>query len=348
MSFLWPNLLWLLAVLPVLVALYIAVLRRKRKQAIRYASLSTVKAAAGKVSPVRRHLPAGLLLLSVASLMVALARPQTYLTLPIQRGTVILAMDISGSMRATDVLPNRLEASQAAARAFVEAQPRDIRIGVVAFAGTSSVVQAPTFDRQEVYDAIDRFQFQQGTAVGSGLITSLLTVYEDEDFQIEILPPDPRGGDRRNPFGMIRDIETSGIVPVEPGSYSSAVVILLTDGQTTTGPDPIQAADLAANLGVRVYTVGLGTEEGSIISFFGRRMRVQLDEETLEEIAERTRGAYFRADSETGLTDIYRSIGTQLTEEREQTEVTFAFAALGGILAVVGAFLSLFWFGKVT
>ncbi|MFP4407856.1 MAG: VWA domain-containing protein [Spirochaetaceae bacterium] len=347
MSFLWPRLLWLLSLLPILVALYILILKRKRKQALKYASLVTVKSAAEKVSPLRRHLPAALLLLAVASLIVALARPRTYLTLPIQRGTVILAMDISGSMRATDVLPNRLEASQAAARAFVEAQPRDIRIGVVAFAGTASVVQAPTFDRGEVLDAVERFHFQQATAVGSGLLTSLMTVFEESELQIEILPPDSRG-ERDNPFGMIRDIESSGFEPVEPGSYKSAVVILLTDGQTTTGPDPLQAADLAANLGVRVYTVGLGTEEGSIISFFGRRMRVQLDEETLEEIAERTRGAYFQADTESGLVDIYRSIGTQLTEEREETEITFAFAALGAALAVVAAFLSLLWFGKVT
>mgnify|MGYP006284275107 CR=1 FL=1 len=346
MSFLWPNLLWLLSLLPLLVALYILILKRKRKQALKYASLGTVKAAAGKVSPIRRHLPAALLLLAVASLIVALGRPRTYLTLPIQRGTVILAMDISGSMRATDVMPNRLEASQVAARAFVEAQPRDIRIGVVAFAGTSSVVQAPTFDRGEIFDSIDRFQFQQGTAVGSGLLTSLMTVFEETELQIEILPPDPRGS-RDNPFGMIRDIESSGFEPVDPGSYKSAVIILLTDGQTTTGPDPLQAADLAANLGVRVYTVGLGTEEGSIISFFGRRMRVQLDEETLEEIAQKTEGAYFRADSESGLTDIYRSIGTQLTEEREETEITFIFAALGAALAVVAALLSLLWFGKV-
>ncbi|MFW5811404.1 MAG: VWA domain-containing protein, partial [Alkalispirochaetaceae bacterium] len=289
MSFLWPNMLWLLLVLPALVALYIVVLRRKKSRALRYASLTTIKAASGKVSALKRHLPAALLLLALASLLLSLGRPQTYLTLPIQRGTVILAMDISGSMRATDVEPNRLIASQTAARAFVEAQPRDIRIGVVAFAGTSSVVQAPTFDRQEIFEAIERFQYQQGTAVGSGLITSLMTVYEDSDFQVEILPPNPRA-DQGNPFGMIRDIETSGIVPVDPGSYQSAVIIILTDGETTTGPDPLQAADLAANLGVRVYTVGLGTEEGSVISFFGRRMRVQLDEATLEEIAERTRG----------------------------------------------------------
>ncbi|MFW6329738.1 MAG: VWA domain-containing protein [Alkalispirochaetaceae bacterium] len=346
MSFLWPNMLWLLLVLPALVALYIVVLRRKKSRALRYASLTTIKAASGKVSPLKRHLPAALLLLALASLLLSLGRPQTYLTLPIQRGTVILAMDISGSMRATDVEPNRLIASQTAARAFVEAQPRDIRIGVVAFAGTSSVVQAPTFDRQEIFEAIERFQYQQGTAVGSGLITSLMTVYEDSDFQVEILPPNPRA-DQGNPFGMIRDIETSGIVPVDPGSYQSAVIIILTDGETTTGPDPLQAADLAANLGVRVYTVGLGTEEGSVISFFGRRMRVQLDEATLEEIAERTRGSYYRADSEQGLTEIYESIGTQLIEEREETEITFAFAAVGAVLAIAAAVLSLLWFGKL-
>lgn len=348
MSFLWPRMLFLLAAVPLLVALYILLLRRRRKRAVRYGSLGTIKAAAARVSPIKRHLPAGLLLLSIAMLLASLGRPHTYLTLPIQRGTVILAMDISGSMRATDVRPNRLEASQTAARAFVEAQPRDIRIGVVAFAGTSSVVQAPTFDREEIFESIDRFQFQQGTAVGSGLLTSLMTVYEGSELQIEILPPDGSSRDRRNPFGMIRDIEASGYVPAEPGSYESAVVILLTDGQTTTGPDPIQAADLAGDLGVRVYTVGLGTEEGSIISFFGRRMRVQLDEETLEEIADRSRGAYFRADSESGLTEIYQSIGTQLTEERERTEVTFAFAALAALLAIAGASLSLLWFGRIT
>ena len=173
MTFLWPHLLWLLAVVPLIVAAYVYLLRRKKKVAVRYASLAMVKEAMGAGQTVRRHVPPLLFLLALVAMIVAIARPAAVVSLPSQHETVILAIDVSGSMRATDVEPNRLAAAQAAARTFIEEQPRSTRIGVVAFAATALVVQHPTQNREDILAAIDRLQLQRGTAIGSGIIVSL-------------------------------------------------------------------------------------------------------------------------------------------------------------------------------
>jgi Ca-activated chloride channel family protein len=251
-------------------------------------------------------------------------------------------------MLATDIEPSRIEASRQAARTFVEEQPSNVRIGVVVFAGTSAVAQQPTLDRGEVYAAIDRFQTQLGTAVGSGLLTSLSAVFEDMQLDVEL--PQVQGGmmfgggNREPPPDPPADRVPN---PVEPGSYESAVVVLLTDGQTTQGPDPLAAAQVAADLGVRVYTVGLGTEEGAILRFFGRSMRVQLDERTLEEIADITEGDYFRAGSESDLREVYRSLSSQLVLAREQTEITAIMAAIAALFLLSSVVLSMLWFGRI-
>ena len=352
MSFLWSSMLWLLLIVPVLVASYLLLLRRKRSQAIRHGILGIVRAAAARSRSFRRHVPPLLFLIALTLLLLAVARPATEIVLPSQRGTVILAMDISGSMRADDIVPSRLDASRVAARAFVEEQPRNVRIGIVAFAGTAALVQPPTLDRQDVLEAIDRFQTQLGTAVGSGILASVSAVFEEMDLDIEV-PEIPRarafgGGGSNDPSAVPPPPEGSRLPdPVPPGSYESAVIVLLTDGQTTQGPDPLVAAQIAADMGVRIYTVGLGTEEGAILTFFGRSMRVQLDEATLQTIADRTRGQYFRADSETDLQDIYRSLSTQLVMEREKTEITALFAALAAILIAVAGLLSLLWYHRI-
>jgi Ca-activated chloride channel family protein len=350
MTFFWPELLWLLLALPVLVALYFMLLRRKKKAALAYASLSMVKAAMGAGQRFRRHVPPLLFLLALIAMIVAIARPAAVVTLPSQRETIILAMDVSGSMRATDVQPNRLAAAQAAARAFVAEQPAKARIGVVSFAATASVVQPPTENREDILAAIDRFQLQRGTAVGSGILVSLKTIVPDVEFDLRSW--NPRGDSARDsrrgvPLDQPREPGKDGAKPVEPGSYTSAAIILLSDGQTTTGPDPIEAARMAADRGIRVYTVGIGTAAGEIIGAEGWSMRVRLDEETLKTIATLTRGEYFYAGNAADLTKVYKALNTRLAFEKRATEITALVTAGAALLALLAGMLSILWFNRI-
>lgn len=284
-TFLWPQFLWLLLVLPLLVAVYVWLLRRKKKIALRYASLSIVREAMGKGQGLRRHVPPLLFLLSMAAMLLAAARPFAVVTLPSQNETIMLAMDVSGSMRATDVLPNRLVASQNAAKAFLADLPRNVRVGVVAFAGTAAVVQPPTLSREDLAVAIDKFQLQRGTAIGNGIIVSLAELFPDAGIDLESLETgrERQRGISLDQAGKGSKEDRKDFTPVAPGSYTSAAIILLTDGQRTTGVDSLDAAKAAADRGVRVYTVGVGTVEGETIGFEGWSMRVKLDEETLKD-----------------------------------------------------------------
>lgn len=345
MTFLWPHMLWTLLLLPLLVGLYLWMLRRKKKYAVRFASLGIVKEAMGNGPGIRRHIPPALILLSVGLMLLATARPMATLTLPSQRDTVILTMDISGSMRAADVDPDRLTASQEAARTFIAEQPKTTRVGVVAFAGTVNVVQQPTLDRNEVLSAIDRFHLQRGTNIGDAILVSLQTIFPDLEFEQN--PWDFQWNSQGKPPGATRPGEESPVPPVEPGSYTNAAIILLTDGQPTTGPDPVNAARMAADRGVRVFTVGFGSLEGDRISFGGMTMRVQLDEESLRQIAEVTRGRYFHAASSSELSDVYRELSTQFIMETEQTEITALFTALSAVILLSALFLSLYWFYRI-
>jgi len=341
MTFLWPEMLWLMLALPLLAAAYVLVLRRKKKLALRYASLGLVREAMGVGQRIKRHIPPFLFFLALAAMLFAIARPQATVTLPTQHETVILAMDISGSMRATDVEPNRLVAAQNAAKQFVAEQPENVRIGVVAFAGTATVAQAPTRNREDVVAAIDRFQLQRATAIGSAIIVSLATIFPEAGIDVGALTygaDTPKKGEK--PAAQAHK-------PVPPGSYASAVIILLTDGQRTTGPDSIQAAKMAAERGVRIYTVGVGTPDGKIIGFEGWSMRVRLDEETLKSVADITRGEYFYAGNAVDLKKVYQALNAKLVLERKKTEVTALFAAIAALFAVVSAALSLAWFHRI-
>jgi Ca-activated chloride channel family protein len=341
MTFAWPEMLWSMLVLPLLLGAYLWILQRKKKQAVRYASLTMVREAMGVGQRIRRHVPPALFFLALAAMLVALARPQATITLPTQHETVILAMDISGSMRATDVEPNRLVAAQNAAKQFVSEQPENVRVGVVAFAGTATVAQAPTRNREDVIAAIDRFQLQRATAIGSGIIVSLAAIFPDQGIDVGTLTygaDNSRKADKAGP---------PAVKPVPPGSYSSAVIILLTDGQRTTGPDSIMAAKMTAERGVRVYTVGVGTPEGKIIGFEGWSMRVRLDEETLKGIANITHAEYFYAGNAVDLNKVYQTLNAKLVMERKKTEVTALFSGLAALLAVVSAALSLAWFHRI-
>lgn len=349
MSFLWPDFLWLAALVPVFAGLYVLALRRKNRLAIRYASLSMVREAIGGRHRVRRHVPPLLFLIGLALMIVAMARPVAVVTLPMQHELVMLAMDVSGSMRAVDVLPTRLAAAQEAARTFINDQPANVRMGIVSFAGTAAVVQAPTLNRDDLLAAVDRFQLQRATAIGSGLLVALKAIFPDIEFDLRAANPRVRVNDGGRPIRSdpTKEAPKDAAKPVEPGSYSSAAIILLTDGQTTTGPDPVESARMAAERGVRIYTVGIGTVEGEVIGWEGWSMRVRLDEETLKTIARVTRGEYFHAATAKDLKKIYQGMSARMVLQKQQTEVTALFVAAAAVFVLAGAGLSLVWFNRL-
>ena len=345
MNFLWPEFLWLLLALPVLVLLYLWLLRRKKKMALRYASLSIIKEAMGPGQTIRRHIPPALFLLAMAAMLLAAARPVAVVTLPSNQQTIILAMDVSGSMRATDVQPNRLVAAQNAAKAFIGELPRHVKVGIVAFAGSAQVAQLPTVNREDLVTAIDRFQLQRATATGNAIVISLATLFPDAGIELQSLQG---GRDRQRGFAIDGEKkEKKEFTPVAPGSYTSAAIIMLTDGQRTTGVDPLEAAKLAADRGVRVYTVGIGTVDGETIGFEGWSMRVRLDEETLKAIANKTSAEYFYAGTAHDLKKVYETLSSRLTVEKKETEVSALLAMAAAVLALLSAGLSLLWFNRI-
>jgi Ca-activated chloride channel family protein len=345
-NFLWPDALWLLLLLPLLVLLYVWLLRRKNKAAVRYANLGMIKEAMGVGSKYRRHVPPALFLLAMAAMIAAVARPVATITLPTQKQTIVMALDASGSMRAKDVEPSRLVAMQNAAKQFVADAAPKTKIGIVTFAATASLVQPPTDDREAISAAIDRIQLQRATATGSGLIVSLATLFPDAGFDVSTALFG-RDAPRNAPIGEAKKDPKKDVKPVPPGSYNSAVIILLTDGQRTTGPDPIEIAKMAADRGVRVYTVGFGTTSGEIIGFEGWSFRVRLDEETLKTIAIMTQGEYFHAGTAADLKKVYATLNSRLSLEKKETEVTALLAGVAALLAMVSGLLSLLWFNRI-
>jgi Ca-activated chloride channel family protein len=329
--------LWLLLLVPVLVVAYLLILRRRQKYALRYSSLSLVKEAQGKGPGFRRHVPPLLFLIGLTVIIVALARPVATVTLPSQQGTIILTFDVSGSMRADDIKPSRLEGAKVAARAFVAKQPSNVRLGVVSFSDTAAIVQAPTKDREAVLAAINRLTPQRRTAIGSGILTSLDAIFEENN-------PNPT----TPPDDFLRPNQpTPTPVPVPSGTYTSAVIVLLSDGQSNTGPLPLDTAQQASDRGVRVYTVGMGSPQGTVLRSQGFSMRVQLDEATLKQIAQETGAQYFKAESGTDLSNIYENLSTKLVFKAEQTELTAWFTGFAALFLLVGGILSMLWFHRL-
>lgn len=353
MNFVQPNALWLLAATPLLVWAYWILQRRTR--AIRFSHLGWLKPAVTAQSRWRRHVPPLLLLLGLVVLGVAIARPTAHIALPSQFKTIVLVIDTSLSMRASDVNPNRITAAQAAARSFVEQVPSDVRIGLVEFGGTATAVQLPTSNREELVAAIDRFRLQRGTATGSALYVALQMLFPDAGIDLEAILTGAnrvlglRDPQKRGARSEARNGKATGsdapVVP--PGSFESAVVILLSDGRRTTGPDPIDAAQWAADRGVKVYTVGFGTKEGATIDFGEWSFYVRLDEETLKAVADLTRGQYFHAGSSEDLQTVYKGLNNKLVVERKQTELTALLSVAGGVLATLAGFLSILWYGRL-
>ncbi len=374
-SFQWPSFLWLLLLVPAMVGAYVWLLRRRKQGVLRYGNLGLLKQAMGPAN-WRRHLPPALLLGALTLLLLAVARPSALVSLPSHRATVMMAMDVSGSMRAADVKPSRIEASQKAAKEYIKEQPKDVVIGMVAFAGVAFLVQTPTTDRQALDTAIDRFELQRGTAVGNGILVSMQSLFPQESFPISSFnnggyggggggggyggysrfgrtsgscgrTEDSGNGNYGRPLGQAGGAPPKKHVPVEPGTYKNAVIILMTDGQTNSGCDPIEAARLASEYGVRVYTIGFGTSRGNDVSFGGFSMRAQLDEDSLKKIADMTKGKYFHAASADDLKAVYSLLTKQLVMEVKEMEISSFFAAAAALLMVVAAGLSVAWFGRI-
>jgi Ca-activated chloride channel family protein len=340
---LWPRMLWVLAAVPLLVLAYYRLLARRRQAHARLAGLSHGSSTGG--GRFLQHVPPLLFLVGLCVLIAAVSRPHAVVPLPSMHRSVILAIDTSGSMRATDVKPHRLDAAQAAARAFVENRQRHTRIGIVSIAANASLVQSPTDNREDLLKAIERLQLQPGTAVGTGIYLSLATLLPDAGIDVEglVYGWNPKF---RYWTGGGRAVETRK--PVPPGSNRSVAIVLLSDGDSNHGPDPQEAAKLAAEHGVRIYTVGIGSGEGVTLGFKGWSMRVRQDDAALKRIAETTHGEYFAATSAPELKRIYEQWSTRVVIERKRAiELTAFFVGVGALLLVISALGSVIWFHRV-
>jgi Ca-activated chloride channel homolog len=333
MSFIWPLMLILLLLLPLCVVLYVRLQRRRRRLAASYGSLGLVQGAAGRQLGVRRHIPPALFLASLAIMIVALARPQTSVAVPRVEGMVLLTFDVSGSMAAEDLQPNRMEAAKVAARAFVEQQPNTVQIGVLAFSDSGLAVQAPTNDQAAVLAAINRLSPQRGTSLGQGILAALNTIATANQ-------PPPKI------YTNLTPTPAPSPTPVPDGTYTSAAIVLLTDGENNENPNPLEVAQLAADRGVRIYTIGIGSTSGTTLHVNGFTVHTSLDEPMLQQIAQVTEGDYYHAASGDDLRAIYENLGLQLVIKPEDTEVTALFAGAGMLLLLIGALCSMLWLSR--
>lgn len=345
MTFIWPTALLLLVVVAGLAVLYVLAQRRRNRYALRYANLSLVREAIGKGPGWRRHVPPALFIVALAFMAIAVARPQAVVAVPSQEGTVILAIDVSGSMLAEDMRPNRMEAAKAAARLFVEKQSESVKIGVVSFSGDASIVQSPTTDKTLVIAAINRLRAQRATAIGRAILVSLDAINEsmgsEEDLPSSILQQQGQPGAPATP-------RPSATVPSYlQGQHSSASIVLMSDGQNNQFPAPLDIVDQAVSRGVRVYTIGLGSAGGAVVRLQGRAVRTALDEATLKKIAEVTEAEYFNANTEADLRAVYENLTTQLVIRNEKTELTAYATLAAAIFAVFAGAFSLLWFNRL-
>lgn len=334
MSFIWPAALLLLVLLPLGVWWYRR-LELGRRRAVAAAGLGGTGSVAGRAPGLRGRVPAVLFLIGLAVMIVALARPQGTVDLPRQEGTVILAFDVSGSMAADDLKPTRMDAAKAAATAFVQRQPASVVIGVVAFSDAGLSVQAPTNDQAAVLAAIDRLTPQRGTSLGQGILVSLHTI------AVAQAGPNVDYYSNRSPA------PSPSPTPVPAGTHTSAVIVLLSDGENNESPDPVAAAQSAADQGVRIFTVGLGSPAGTTLDLDGFSVHTQLNEALLQQVAQLTDGTYQDAANEGDLMAIYDHLDTQLVVRPETIEVTSLFAGVSIVVLTLGALGSLIWLGRL-
>ncbi|MGD0019799.1 MAG: VWA domain-containing protein [Candidatus Limnocylindrales bacterium] len=336
MSFIWPPMLLTLALLPIGVVLYRLLDRRRHRRLVTYGGPGLAQGITRRPTGLRSRIPSTLILAGLAVMTLAMARPQAVVSLPREEGTVILAFDVSGSMAATDLAPTRMDAAKAAAKDFVARQPASVTIGVVAFSDSGVSVQTPTNDQATVLAAIDRLAPQRGTSVGQGILASLKA--------IEIAEAGPWVS---NYYSNQTPEPTPTPTPVPAGTHAPAVIVLLSDGENNESPDPIAAAQAAADRGVRIYTVGIGSAAGATLDLDGFQVHTQLDQATLEQISQVTDGAYYGADSAQQLRSIYDNLDTQLVLQPQMTEITSLFAGLSLLMLLAGATTSLMWLGRL-
>lgn len=323
MTVLWPAMLSTLLLLPLCAALYLRVEGRRRQLVARYGSLGQAWGVAAQRAGGRRHFPPALYLAALALLCVAMARPQATVSLPRLEGTVMLVFDVSGSMAAEDVAPTRLGAAKAAAVDLVERRAPGVRVGVVAFSDGGIAVQVPTSSQEELMGAIERLAPQRGTSVGEGILAALNAIAADAAAEA--------------PAGQAQQL----------ARYPSAAIVLLSDGENTANPDPVEVAQLAASMGVRIYTVGVGTAEGATLQIEDFSIHSRLDEAALRLIAEQSGGSYFGAGATEGLTAAYERLSARLEVRPEASEVTALFVGAGLLLLLAGGVMSLLWFNRL-
>lgn len=354
MDFQWSGFLLLLVLIPLLIALYVWMLRRRRRFTVRYSSLSLVRDALPRKSNWRRHLPFALFLCGLASLTVAAGRPVSVVSVPTDQTTIILTVDVSRSMCSNDILPSRLEAAEAAMLSFIQQQGGQTQIAIVAFSGFAELVQAPTTDPELLQSAVESLLTGRRTAIGSGILKSIEIIAEVDP---NVAPLAAR---------TLTGLEP---MPVPAGAYVPAIIVLLTDGASNSGPMPLVAAQQAADRGIRVYTIGFGTERGGAFPNCGRQFmgrepgdggtvggnagqfggggggsfRRGIDEDTLKAVADATGGAYYSAESAGELQNVFRDLPTYLIAKSEVTEISVAFVALGALLAGLAITLAQLW-----
>lgn len=344
MRFLWSDLLWTLLLVPALGGVYVYALRRKKRGALRYASLGILVGALGPGQWFRRHLPAALVGLALVCALLGIARPIAVFSLPNQYQTIVLAMDVSRSMRAVDIEPSRIVAAQTAVKDFIKELPANVRVGIVTFAGTAALAQSPTENKEDLLAAVDRFQLQSQTAIGSGLAMALNTLLPESPIQIDenfFFAEAPSKSPTSTPAAPT-------LKPVAPGSYRAGAIVLLSDGRRTTGPDPLKIAKLAAERGVKVHTIGFGSAAGGAVNVEGMSMFMRFDETALRAIAGITEGQYTHAGNAADLQKVYTNLTAKLVLERQETELTGIFGGAAALLTAIAALLSLLWFHRTT
>jgi Ca-activated chloride channel family protein len=342
MSFIWPTMLLLLILVPLLVLLYFRLQQRRKRFAKSFGSFGSGQSGPGRGPGARRHVAPLLFLAGLTILVVALARPQTTVSVPRIQGTVILAFDVSGSMAADDMKPTRMDAAKAAAKDFVQRQPPSVQIGVVGFSDSGFAVQPPSNSQIDILATIDRLAPQRGTSLAHGIEASLNTIAlgmgqgnqgqaPGEPEHLSNLTPEP----------------TPTPTAVPKGTYTSAVIVLLSDGENNENPDPLAAAQAAADRGVRIYTVGVGSPAGTTLHINGFTVHTQLDEGMLKQISQITDGTYYNATSEQDLQNIYDHLNPQLFVKPEKMEVTSLFAGASVLVLLAGSIFSMLLFSRM-
>jgi Ca-activated chloride channel homolog len=360
MQFVWPKLLVLLLFVPIMVLIYLRLVRNRARRVAELAAQGFLPNAAALKLGKRRHLPFAFFLVGLTLLVGSLARPQTTVSVPKREGTIILAFDVSNSMRADDLKPTRMEAAKVAARAFIAKQPSNIKLGVVALSDGSLITQQPTFEREPVLNAVNRLTAQGATSLGRGLLSALGSI-AGKPIKFSPSSDDPNGAAGMD-SGTLDIPETTSatagqgnvdaapegsIDSVDIGYFGSAAIVLLSDGENTATPDPLEVAKLSSTAGVKIYAVGVGSGEGTVIDVGGFKVATALDEDMLKGIAKFSDGSYYRADDAETLSKIYSSIKLEWKAIPQRTEVTALAAALSAIALTIGSLLSLLWFGRL-